>query len=428
MATLPAFIVEIDADPSTTGLFVLGTSVLGGTNTLAADERYIAVPAGDVQQILIRRGRSREDEVNRPGECTVVLDGFSGNYDPDNPATTYSRFGVVQLRLGMKCRIKVTVAGTDYQLFAGDLSNVQVDHGRDPRVTWTFTDVLSKLAQYDFAPLEQYAREGEQTGNRAAWVLDAARIPATARTITAGGRTLLATAGGGTVLSQLETLARSERGRVYADRLGSIVVSQHADEYGKTTVLTVTDSGAANGVEYDGIDIEPGLKHVVNDATVTRTRWTGAYDSSGKGVTVVDTYLAGDIASQNDRGVRSIATDVVLQQPGDMQALATYLSTFRKDAASRVINVDCTVAGLPDATLALVGVLDLGSQVVVQRTTYDGRALVYTVTVEGINHTISTGGWRMNLATAPVDNLYAGAAQFVLGTSTLGGTAVLALY
>ena len=88
---LPTFTLEVDADPSTVGLFTIGTSTLNGTDVIAPVHRWIAVPGGDVRTANIRRGRAREDHAYDVGTMVVVLDAYSGAYDPDNPATPYQR-------------------------------------------------------------------------------------------------------------------------------------------------------------------------------------------------------------------------------------------------------------------------------------------------------------------------------------------------
>jgi hypothetical protein len=72
--------------------------------------------------------------------------------------------------------------------------------------------------------------------------------------------------------------------------------------------------------------------------------------------------------------------------------------------------------------------MDLGDRLTVARTTVDGRALSWDVYAEGVDHAISTTGWTVTLATAPVLDLFLGASPFRVGTSTLDGPDVIATY
>lgn len=424
---LPPFILEIDADPSTVGLFTLGTSTLNGTDVIAAARRWIAVPGADVRTATVRRGRLREDHSYDVGTMTVLLDGYSGNYDPDNAATTYQRAGKSLLRTRLGVRLKVSLTTGDVTLYTGELEQTQVDHGRDPTVTWTCSDAMAALGTA-LQPVP-YSREGELSSDRANWLLDWAKIDPADRVVTQGSRTLVGTQGGGTILSNLERVAVAEQGRAYANRFGQIVVSQHWQDYAKTSAVTISDSGVAGTVDYDAITIETGEQQVVNDVTLTQTVQRVVAPSTT--LSNVDTpYYAQTVPSVEQFDKRpspvTVADPLV---PLEAQALATYLATVRATPASRLSNVTLAMPGRQHSVLATLCNLGISDKVTVQRTTNDGRALSWPLFVEGIDHTISTSGWMLSLATAPVTNLaVGGATPFRLNVSTLNGTDVLVSY
>jgi len=106
MTTTITTTVEIDADPDTTGQFVIGQSLLGGSDLIAPDERWIAVDDDRIRRVTIRRGGS---EGNRPydaGEAIVELDNRSGDFDPDNPYGFYVMGPLRLLTQGTGLRIK----------------------------------------------------------------------------------------------------------------------------------------------------------------------------------------------------------------------------------------------------------------------------------------------------------------------------------
>jgi hypothetical protein len=431
-ATLPPFAVEIDADPDTTGLFVLDASTLDGAAAVAPDHRWVAVPEADVRTIATRRGRTREDQQNDTGTCTIVLDGYSGDYDPDNPSTPYQIAGDIKLRTGVGVRVKVTLDGVDVYLFTGSLESTSADHGREPSITWTAVDRLADLGQIFFPPIA-YSRGDELSSDRVDWLLDYAAVPDDDRLVTAGSRYLSSTEGGGTVLSNLEDVVLAEQGRVFADRENRVVVTQHWEDYAGASTITLSDSGVASTVEYDDLQVEPGAAQVINDATVKRTTKTFSTDEAGRtSEETIESIFRGETASSVEKfGRRSLSggqgVDASLASDTDMQALADYLAQRRAVPASRVASVTVDLVGLSTSVLTTLCSLDLGDRLTAERTTYDGRALSWDLLTEGIDHTISTTAWTVGLSTAPVfDGLHG--TPFRFDTSVLDGSDLIATY
>jgi hypothetical protein len=434
MTGLPAFKVEIDADPDVTGLFVLDVSHLDGTDVLAEDVRYVALPADDVREIAIRRGRARDDQANDVGTATIVLDAWSGDYDPDNDGGPYRYLGQKLLRQGMQTRVSVTMAGVDHVLFTGSLETTAAGFGVEPTMTWTCVDLLARLGNAAFPPSETFVRDGDTSEERIGWLLSYDSAYAD-RVVTAGGRVLTGTQGGGTVLSNLESVARSEWGRVYADRDNVLTITHHADEYERTTDLVISDSAVDTGDDvfletfadlFPGLaalapsdmQVEPGLSLVVNRAILTRR---------GE---VEETFAEEDDLSVERFGKRTQSAEVLLSNDSEARELAAYLASRRAVPTPWVSSVTVPLAGYGNTAWASVADLDLGAWVAVERTTVDGRELLWRVTAEGIDHSITTTGWTLTLATAPTDlaSLFGSAGWFTLDVSTLDGADVLAAF
>lgn len=108
---LIGWIVEVDADPDTTGEFVIGQSLLGGTDLLAASERWIQIPTLQVKKVSVRRGGGQASRSYDAGEAVVELDNRSGNFDPDNPNSFYVMGSRRLLAQGTGLRVRATPGG-----------------------------------------------------------------------------------------------------------------------------------------------------------------------------------------------------------------------------------------------------------------------------------------------------------------------------
>jgi len=242
--------VEIDADPDTSALFVIGESLLGGSDVLGrsgtiGSERWSVIPAGDVYGVSVRRGRRDDTREYDAGTAVVELDNRSGDYDPDNAESVYVSAGEMLLRIGASLRVRLTpkAGGTAVTIFHGRVADFILDHDDiRPTASLVCEDRLADLGRTPIAPLPEGSASGDTTADRAGWLLDAAGLPAAYRDI-AGDRTLLGWQGGGTARSQLERLARGEAGRCRVTRDGVLTMTIHADEYGKYPEVAFTDRG-----------------------------------------------------------------------------------------------------------------------------------------------------------------------------------------
>jgi hypothetical protein len=244
--------VEIDADPDLTGVFIVGESLLGGADLLGGSGviggsgRWVEVPAGDVASASIRRGRADDSREYDAGTCTVTVYNSSGDYDPDNAQGAYVAGGVNLLTVGTGLRVTLTprAGGTAAVVFTGFIDGFSLDHDQfAPTVAMSCVDWLAMLGRTPIPPMGEGSMSGDTTVQRAAWLLDAAGVPAAARDID-GDRSLLGWAGGGTARSQLERLARGEAGRARVTREGVVALTVHADEYGKWPAVAFTDRPA----------------------------------------------------------------------------------------------------------------------------------------------------------------------------------------
>ena len=125
--------ITVEFDVGNKGTFTLGISLLGGTDVLGVGpgSQWVTIPATDVRSISTRRGRTREDQANQPGALLLVLDNHSGNYDPDNPTSTFAWAGHSVLTAGMGVRLSAIWGGVTYVLYRGYCEQVQADSSLD---------------------------------------------------------------------------------------------------------------------------------------------------------------------------------------------------------------------------------------------------------------------------------------------------------
>jgi hypothetical protein len=165
--------ITVDFDFGWRSNFVLGLSTLGGSDTLGTSTgfNWQSIPTTDIRSLSIRRGRTREDQNNQPGQLSLVLDNRSGNYDPDNASSTYQWYGYSTLMRGMGIRVKATYGATVEYLYYGYVEQINTDVSLDPVVTFIATDALAILGARNLSTTaSQYS--GDTTSTRIGRILD----------------------------------------------------------------------------------------------------------------------------------------------------------------------------------------------------------------------------------------------------------------
>jgi len=426
--------VELDADPDTTGQFVIGQSLLGGSDLIAPDERWIdATSNGNKWRSLsIRRGSSDNGlRSYDAGECIVEFDNRTGDFDPDNP---YGFFVMGPQRLlapgtGVRAIANVTIDAT---VFTGVIEEPVVrDHDRIPTAVYSSTDLMARLGNLDVPLQGGETGTGESSSVRANWLLDQAGIPASKRSVQAAGRACLGTTGEGKVRTGLERVAAGEAGRLFVDRAGLVTLTWHDAEYNKTSEVDFTDT--TGGTRYSRFETSPGVSGVINTAVVHRTPARARNEETGQfedGVEIPDVGAA-DGDSVAVFGPKLVTVECVLLEDADAASLATFLATRRSQPTTRpTLIVPVPLKRMSNAQAQAILELDLGSMVTVVRHTVDGRELMFTATVEGVAIDVTPGLTTVALTTTASDTaaIFGGTGWFIIGSSLLGGADVLAPY
>ena len=386
----PTILVEFDF--AWRNIFTLGisalnssTDVLGGT----AGVNWQSVSSTDIRSISVRRGRTREDQTNQPGQLTIVLDNLSGNYDPANPSSTYIWNGYSVLTRGMKIRVSATYGATTEYLFNGFVEQVNTDQTLDPTVTIVATDALAIYGANSLSAIAS-SFSGDTTSTRIARIISAfaSSYPGGFSQSLTGSRVMQPTTYGNTVLGLCEEAAACEFGRFHVDRTGTTVLIPYENLKTTTLRFTLSDTRAASTIEYDFIATDPGARYLVNQCTLTQYSGYTQVQSNATSTARFGTY---------NRNVTA-----PLLNDSDAITMAGYYANRNAFPLLRVDRVEFDALGL--STLwANVLPTDLGDRVTVIRNTVDGRTLNFVNAIESINHDITPNSWRIGLDLSPTN-------------------------
>jgi len=380
----PSITVEFDYGWRT--YFTLGISPLAGSDVLGTPSgtNWQTVPSTNIRSISIRRGRTREDQNNQPGQLTLVLDNLSGNYDPDNASSTYQWYGYSTLMRGMGIRVSATYSATTYVQFLGFVEHIDVDNSLDPIVTFVATDSLAILGARQL-PTIASSYSGDTTATRIGRILDNIAFPTSSRSLT-GTRQMQPTTFGTTALALCEEAARCEFGRFHVDRSGNIVLIPYENLQTTTNRFTLSDTRAAGTIEYDNIHTTPGAYFLINQCVLTQT--TGVTQTA-------------DVASSEGRfGTYTRNVNAPLLDNAVAATMAGYYANRTAFPSTRVDRISFEGYGI-GAQWTNVLQTDLGDRATVARTTVDGRTLSYLCLIESWAYDITPNSWRVSIDLSP---------------------------
>lgn len=349
---------------------------------------FTTVDVNDVIRIDIRRGRTRQNEIDQAGISVIVLNNTSGYYNPDN---NISGPWIVSsqsiLRAGLLMRIVATILGTPYYLYYGYLEETKVDQGEAPAVTMTFVDGIAFIADAQ-APALAAAANSETAAVRVGRMLTLAGW--TEPTSLTGGVGMLATVQNRSCMGMISQAVNSIAGRFYISRTNTATLVPLADKFSRPTQLLFTDTGASNTVGYMQLLTDPGTYYVVNQAVIDRTNTTKQFTSK----------YTPSVASY---GIAKSTIDAPVLTDANAQNLALYESRKNAIPATFVKRIDFN--GLTVATNGLLYpdflATELGDQVSVVRTTYALNQ--YNLVVEGMAHSITQSNWMVTYTTSAIN-------------------------
>jgi len=347
---------------------------------------FVTVATTDVISINIRRGRTRQSERDQSGTSVIVLNNFSGIYNPDATSGTYVVGGVSILRDGLQMRIVATIGGTAYNLYYGFLETTRVDQGVAPAVTMTFVDGIAYIADAQ-APALAAAANAETAATRVGRMLDIAGWPSGASRSLTGSVGMLATVQNSSCMAMIYQAVDSIAGRFYISRDNVATLVPLSNKFSRPTQLLFTDTSASNTVGYMELFTNPGTYYVVNQAIVNRGNANKQYTS---------TYNP----SVSSYGIAKKTFDAPVATDSNAQNLALYESRKLASPLTYVERIDFNALALGDYGALYPDFLatELGDQISVVRS-----GTQYNLVVEGMAFSIVQNNWMMSYTTSAIN-------------------------
>lgn len=340
---------------------------------------------GDVMNIAIRRGRSRELERYQAGAAAVNLNNAGRKYDPA-AGTAITPYGV-----SMRPRKAVQITSNGYPVFNGVVDDWDLQYSLDGGhlASVKITDGFVFLANQDIEP---HTATAQTTGERIEAILDRSEIawPSGKRAIDEGVVSLQADAIGGTVnpspvnaLQYLQKVDEAEQGALFIGANGALTFRDRAS----LQILTdATFSDDGTGIPFTNIEAAYGSEELRNRVTISRL--------NGGTATAEDTD---SIAAYG--AIDYVITDSLLANDTAAQTLADSIVARYAEPLLRVDGIEVVLDALSVAQQNQVLALELGSLVRVLYTPSGiGDPIDQFVLLDAIEHAIMPGQHRVRLS------------------------------
>lgn len=364
----------------------------------------------DVQEIIVNRGRQTQLDEFSAGTCSIVLYDQTRKYDPVNTDSPY--YNTTTGTSGVTIRRIVKVFYDSTQIFTGRITDIDVEF--QPTSTPISRSLVTIEAADDFvllanARLEEYMPSAQLGGARITTLLALPEISYTGTTDLDTGTVTLDTEtipDQTVLLDYLQDIAATEQGFLFMKGDGTLRFSNRIGHIFTTSPFFFSDDGTGDA-DYETLSVMYGQEQLYNRVVCT------PIDSTNPGI-------ADDAASQAAYGVSALHLDGLLCSDADAQTLADYLLPLYKDPQYRFDSVSLSFAGskISTAVQQLVMALDLGSVLKVKKSFAIGTpsTLTQTLSVEGVNHTITPTAHNITFRTAVRDIVY----YWTLDNATLG--------
>ena len=367
---------------SSTGQFVGYVSTAGGSAQVAGTSGESLVDGYRHHLALVRDGTSLE----------LFLDGAS--FDTDTTGST--AFTILNGTIGYgPSGLSISSVSRRHDFVVDEPT---VWHG----VALTAAQLLSLSDTRDgWAP--------ESADERIVRVLDLLGLPSGLYSTATASSSVGVFQGGSDALSYLQSVARSDQGRLFVNRSGVVTFQPKTTDMGGSAAATFADDSTANSVKYSGFGLEYDDRLIYNDVTVA------AIGSEAK------TENLTSIASYSRRGL-SVRTQLPTTEAARDVAEATVARYADPQTRGKGWTVHPERALNASSTLGYATVLgrELGDLVAIKRTPPVGSAISKTVSVTSIGHDINIpeGKWTVSFTGAPAYTT----ASFRWGTSNWGGS------
>ena len=380
----------------------LGTGVLSDAASSPVDVTSV------VNQVAIRRGRNRLLDKFDAGGCTVQLTDTTGAFDPDNGTYADEILPMRQLQ------VKATYSGTVYTLYSGFID--EWDYTYRPGETAAFITIKAvdsfRLLNLSRISTVTGGSAGQTTSTRMGKILDMISWPASLRDFSTGTGQTTCKADGGSdrdVLTACQAVNQTELGAFFCETNGVLkfmdrndIVKKHAE-----TPTQFDDTGA--NIQYQSVDFDIDDTILANNVSVTR--------SGGSAQNVSDATSISEYFQRNYS-----RTGLVMDSDADALSQAKAILANRKDPKLRIGSISLDAYG--DVSNRVIAALNtkIMDPIKVTRTQPGGGTVSRTLSVQGIEHTITPNNWVTKFQTA--EKILDG---FILNSTTSGilGTSAL---
>ena len=339
--------------------------ILDNVDYTLAGTFFVVVSEYATATIPTMRGRSREVDQYQAGTASFTLRNENRDFDPTNTSSPYFP--------GVRPRCLVIIQVDDVGIFAGYVDDIQVDYQMPNFCTTTFlcVDGFTILAN---TQLESFSSPAGTSDVAVKAALDEVGYPA-ARNIETGATLVQAsTQNNVAALTWLQTLARTENGRLFIDANGILNFLPHTT-ISLETQAYFTDNlsyvaGSPNFIGYQGVSMKSQSLLLYNIVQGTRTGGTQQQaQDAGSQVTYLPRLLQlGQLENASD---------------ADVLNLCEYLLGKYSQPETRFDTIVVELSGLDEAHRQTVLNLDIGDRVQVQRTP-PGSGTPGTITIDHI--------------------------------------------
>lgn len=337
----------------------------------------------DVEDLSFRRGRSRVLDEIPAGTGSVRFLNGDRDYDPFYASSPYAG-NIVPGK-----RIRVTSNGVS--VFDGLIGDWNFDYD-EAQLTFATAIIEDGLAALGRKRFSAWTTTQQTPGARINAVLDRSEVAYTEnRDIDDGVETLQAdnVSFGSNVLNYLQLVNRSDAGRFYASRNGTITFRDRTTILNSMAAAVFSDTGS--GIPFAKLGFARGSEFLYNRVTVDR--------EGGTAQTVSDS------ASQTAYGIRALPeTGLLLNSDARSLALAEYLLNLYKSPEVSISSIEVDLPGLTQVQQESVLNLDPGSLVSITFTPDAiGTAIEKFALVEGIAHRITGSLHTVTLSLGAAD-------------------------
>ncbi len=359
-----------------------------------------------VLQLQIIRGHQRRLDRWPAGTLQMKLRNDTAQWDPTNTAGPY--YGELKPMRAIRVRA-ITPGGTSYTIFYGFVDGWNVAYG-DPTalttpITVTASDSLKLLGTTTLSQLETPIGLGEDTGARIKRILSqTALIPSALQSIDTGVSVMNSTTFNNTALALINDAVDAEvSGAFYASRSGVVTFRRRwadmTDARSNQSQFTFVDKNPTGSQErYYEAQLIYDDQRIVNEVE---------YVAAGSGTNVAQ--IAINQASVNEYVEHQVAKTLQLSTDLQASSLANWEVWTNAIPQSQFIEVqflqswvDPHGVGSENYWTQLFS-RDIGDRVTLIKTPRGGNTFQQDVFVEGVTHTLDTGGqWTTNWYTQSV--------------------------